>query len=56
MDIEGNDLGCACVHPDPSECARLRYGKIDRFDWNEIDDACECICHGSDEESNWWDN
>lgn len=42
---EGKGRGCACVHFDVMECARLRYGSIDRFDFNDFDFACECLCH-----------
>lgn len=45
QNTEGKGRGCACVHFDALDCARLRYGSIDRFDWNDIDDACECLCH-----------
>lgn len=44
-DTEGTGNGCACVHFDALECSRRRYGRIDRFDYSEIDDACECLCH-----------
>lgn len=42
---EGKGMGCACVHFDGLECTRLRLGRMDRFDWNDIEDACECLCH-----------
>ena len=41
----GKGRRCACVRFDALECSQVRYGRIDRFDWNDIDDACECLCH-----------
>jgi hypothetical protein len=36
---------CACVHPDPYECARLRDGRPDPDDEDRHRRACECCCH-----------
>lgn len=32
---------CACVHPDPRECARIR----DEQDVIREKRDCECVCH-----------
>lgn len=50
--ISGTGRGCACVHFDSVECLRYRYSRIDRFDWNDIDDACECSCHTWSDDDN----
>lgn len=48
---------CACLHPDPHECAILRsLGNLSRQEAEadtRIYGGCGCICHDDYDEENW---
>lgn len=48
----GTGFGCACASHDARECAWRRYGLYYREEdcSAEVDDRCECLCHGWDDE------
>lgn len=42
------DWKCACPRLDAVECVQVRYGRIDRSNWDDFEDGCECACHYDD--------
>lgn len=45
MSVHLEDVKCACVHPDPYECARIRDGRHAKDDDDYHKRNCECDCH-----------